>query len=152
MSKTVWKPHTTVAAMCEHDGKFLLVKERISNRIVFNQPSGHLEPNESLIEAVVRETLEETQYDFSPTGLLGIYRSTPEDMPEITYLRFLFIGEVGHCFDGPLDDGIISVHWMSYDDIVSCRDQHRSSLVLNSVDDYINKEPVSLEIFIPKFR
>ena len=39
-----WKPHTTVAALCENQGKFLLVKEKDQNRIVFNQPAGHLEP------------------------------------------------------------------------------------------------------------
>jgi ADP-ribose pyrophosphatase YjhB (NUDIX family) len=152
MPETVWTPHTTVAAMCERDGKFLLVKEKVGDKIAFNQPAGHLEPNESLIDAVVRETLEETQYEFTPTGLLGIYRSIPEDAPEITYLRFLFIGQVGRCFDGRLDDGIISTHWMSYDEIVSCREKHRSPLVLHCVDDYLHKEPVSLEILIPEFR
>lgn len=152
MSETVWKPHTIVAAMCERDGKFLLVKEKIDNKIVFNQPAGHLEPNESLLDAVARETLEETQYEFTPTALLGIYRSIPEDAPEITYLRFLFIGEVGRCFDGRLDDDIISSHWMSYDEIVTCREQHRSPLVLHCVDDYLHKESVSLDILSPQFR
>jgi ADP-ribose pyrophosphatase YjhB (NUDIX family) len=152
MSEAVWKPHTTVAALCERDGKFLLVKEKVGNKIVFNQPAGHLEPNESLLEAVARETLEETQYEFTPTGLLGIYRSIPEDTPEITYLRFLFVGKAGRCFDGQLDDGIISAHWMSYDEIVTCREQHRSPLVLHCVDDYLHKNPVSLEILIPDFR
>jgi ADP-ribose pyrophosphatase YjhB (NUDIX family) len=152
MPETVWKPHTTVAAMCERDAKFLLVKEKVGNKIVFNQPAGHLEPNESLINAVVRETLEETQYEFTPTGLLGIYRSIPEDAPEITYLRYLFIGQVGRRLDGRLDNGIISAHWMSYDEIVACRAQHRSPLVLHCVDDYLHKEPVSLEILPPEFR
>jgi ADP-ribose pyrophosphatase YjhB (NUDIX family) len=152
MSETVWKPHTTVAAMCERDGKFLLVKEKVAGKIVFNQPAGHLEPNESLLDAVVRETLEETQTEFTPTALLGIYRSIPEDAPEITYLRFLFVGKIGRCFDGRLDDGIISAHWMSYDEIVACREQHRSPLVLQCVDDYLHKKPVSLEILIPEYR
>jgi ADP-ribose pyrophosphatase YjhB (NUDIX family) len=152
MSETVWKPHTTVAAMCERDGKFLLVKEKVDDKIVFNQPAGHLEPNESLLDAVVRETLEETQTEFTPTALLGIYRSIAEHASEITYLRFLFAGKVGRCFDGQLDDGIISAHWMSYDEIVTCREQHRSPMVLQCVDDYLHKEPVSLEILIPEFR
>jgi len=152
MSKTVWKPHTTVAAMCEREGKFLLVKEKVGDKIVFNQPAGHLDPDESLLDAVVRETLEETQYEFTPTALLGIYRSIPDGAPEITYLRFLFVGQVGRCYDGQLDDGIISAHWMSYDEIVTCREQHRSPLVLHCVDDYLHKEPVSLEILIPDFR
>lgn len=148
MTDTVWKPHTTVAAMCERDGKFLLVKEKVGGKIVFNQPAGHLEQNESLLDAVVRETLEETQYEFIPTGLLGIYRSIPEDAPEITFLRFLFVGKVSRRFDGQLGDDIISAQWMSYDEPVACHEQHRSPLVLQCVDDYLHKEPVSLDILI----
>jgi len=152
MSETIWKPHTTVAALCERGGKFLLVKEKIDGQIVFNQPAGHLEPNESLLDAVVRETLEETQYKFTPSGLLGIYRSIPEATPEVTYLRFLFVGLVDQCLDGKLDDEIISVHWMSYEEIVSCRKHHRSPLVLLCIDDFLHKEPISLDIFSSQFR
>lgn len=152
MSESIWKPHSTVAALCERDGQFLLVKESVGEKLVFNQPAGHLEPNESLLDAVIRETFEETQYEFTPTGLLGIYRSIPEDAPEITYLRFLFVGEVGRSFEGRLDEGIISTHWMSYDEIVACREQHRSPLVMQCVDDYLQKQPVPLEILSPEFR
>lgn len=152
MPESIWKPHTTVAALCERDGQFLLVKEKVDDRIVFNQPAGHLEPNESLLDAVIRETFEETQYEYIPTGLLGIYRSIPDDAPDITYLRYLFVGEVGRCLEGKLDVGIISADWMSYDQVVACREQHRSPLVLQCVDDYLNKQPVSLEILIPEYR
>ncbi|MGB2832748.1 MAG: NUDIX domain-containing protein, partial [Methylotenera sp.] len=68
-----WMPHTTVAAIVEHDGKFLLVEETTERGNRFNQPAGHLEDNETLIEAVIRETLEESAYDFMPEALLGIY-------------------------------------------------------------------------------
>ena len=53
-------PHATVATVLENDGKFLLVEELSQGRRVLNQPAGHLEPMESLIEAAARETLEET--------------------------------------------------------------------------------------------
>ena len=60
-----WKPNTTVAAVIEKDGKFLLVEELIEDELVFNQPAGHLEKGETLLDAVKREVLEETAFDYS---------------------------------------------------------------------------------------
>ena len=68
-----WKPNTTVAAVIEKDGKFLLVEELIEDELVFNQPAGHLEKGETLLDAVKREVLEETTFDFEPKALVGIY-------------------------------------------------------------------------------
>ena len=151
MADSVWNPHTTVAAITERDGKFLLVKEKVGGEIVFNQPAGHLNPGESLIEAVIRETLEETQYEFTPTGLQGIYRLAPEQASDSTYLRYAFRGNTGMNLDGRLDDGIISAEWMSYDDIQSCREQHRSPLVMQCIDDYLHLQPYPLDIFSRNF-
>ena len=147
MAEKVWKPHTTVAAMAERDGKFLLVKERVKGEIVFNQPAGHLNPGESLIDAVIRETLEETQYEFTPGSLQGIYRLVPHKCSDSTYIRYLFRGDIGPNHHGSLDEGIISAEWMSYDEIKSCRDHHRSPLVLQCIEDYLHKQPYSLDIF-----
>jgi len=142
----IWKPHTTVAAMVEREGKFLLVKEKVKGEIVFNQPAGHLNPGESLIEAVVRETLEETQYEFTPTELQGIYRLVPDKNSDTTYIRYLFRGKIGRSFNGRLDDGIISAEWMNYDEIQSCRDCHRSPLVSQCIEDYLHKQPYPLDV------
>jgi len=147
MPDTVWKPHVTVAAIVERQDKFLIVREEIKGREVINQPAGHLDEDESLIEAVIRETLEETQYEFTPTGLQGIYRSTADDDPEITYLRFLFRGEVGKHFNGELDQGIIAAEWLSLDEIRACQHQHRSPLVLQCIEDYLSQPPCSLNVF-----
>ncbi|HUV21013.1 MAG TPA: NUDIX hydrolase [Gammaproteobacteria bacterium] len=151
MGKSVWKPHTTVASICELDGRFLLVREVVDGCTVYNQPAGHLEPGETLLEAVVRETLEETGYRFQPLALQGIYRYRPSRESAKTYLRYLFRGEVGERLDGDLDQGIIAAEWLSYDQVVACRDQHRSPMVLQSIDDYRRIPGFSLDVISQEF-
>ncbi len=152
MPETVWKPHTTVAAVCERDGRYLLVRERVNGEIVYNQPAGHLDPGESLIEAVVRETLEETRYPFKPTALQGIYRFSFDPRGDKTYIRFSFRGEIGARLDGELDPEIIAAEWLSYDEIRACRDMHRSPMVLQCIDDYRSGPGFPLEVISRDFR
>lgn len=145
----VWKPAVTVAAIIERDGLFLLVEEETGDGIRLNQPAGHLDPNESLTQAVVRETLEETAHDFTPTALVGTYLSryrSARTGQEVTYLRFAFAGWLGAAHDRPLDDGILRTVWMSYENLVASRARHRSPLVLQCVDDYLagQRAPLSL--------
>src|SRR5438105_1214239 len=123
----VWKPSVTVAAIIERDGRFLLVEEETSDGVRFNQPAGHLDPNESLMRAVVRETLEETAHDFTPTSLIGMYMSryvSSRTGQEVTYLRFAFCGELGAAHNQPLDHGILRTVWMSYEELAACKDRH----------------------------
>ena len=133
----IWKPNVTVAAIIEQRGKFLLVEERVDGDIVLNQPAGHLEEGESLIQAVIRETLEETAWHFIPEALIGIYRwQSPRN--KITYLRFAFTGKPGqHDVARALDTGIIRAVWMSQDEIKAARAQHRSPQVERGIDDYL---------------
>ncbi|MDC8759475.1 NUDIX hydrolase [Janthinobacterium fluminis] len=136
----IWKPSVTVAAIIERDGLFLLVEEETSDGIRLNQPAGHLDPFESLEQAVVRETLEETAHDFTPTALVGMYMSRYRSSRtglDVTYLRFTFCGEVGQRHDRPLDDGIIRTLWMSRDEMAACPERHRSPLMLQCVDEYL---------------
>lgn len=136
----VWKPSVTVAAVIEREGHFLLVEEETSDGIRFNQPAGHLDPNESLIEAVARETLEEAAYDFFPKLLVGMYMSryvSSRTGLEVTYLRFAFSGELGRAHDRALDHGILRTVWMTRDEMLDCEEKHRSPLVLRCVDDYL---------------
>ncbi len=142
----IWKPNVTVAAVVEQNGKFLLVREKANNRLVLNQPAGHLEQGESLIDAVVRETLEETQYPFTPTGLLGIYRTIPDESPDITYLRFCFCGKISENLNGDLDPDIIEVNWLSLEEIRSSLSEHRSPLVIQCIEDYLSKPPCSIDV------
>jgi len=151
VAEKIWKPNTTVAALCERDGRYLLVREQVGRREVYNQPAGHLEAGETLLQAVVRETLEETRFPFTPTALQGVYRYRPSESKDMTYLRFLFRGEVGEPLEGDLDEGIIAVEWLSYDEIVACRAQHRSPMVLQCIDDYRRGPGFPLDVISEDF-
>lgn len=132
----IWKPHVTVAAVIERDGKFLLVEEETNDGIRFNQPAGHLECSESLVNAVSREALEETGYDFVPQYLVGVYNWRNE-AKDVTYLRFAFGGEItGHDAQRALDQGIIAARWLTLDEIYALKPRHRSPLVLRCIDDW----------------
>lgn len=132
-----WKPNVTVAAVVERDGAFLLVEEQTTTGIRYNQPAGHLEAGESLLDAVIRETLEESASDFVPTELLGIYQYRQAENG-VTYLRFAFTGTLAEPRPGrKLDDGILRALWMPVDDIRACSDRHRSPLLMQCVNDYL---------------
>ena len=145
----IWKPSVTVAAVIERDGRFLLVEEETSEGIRFNQPAGHLDPLETLEQAVTRETMEESAHEFTPTELIGVYMSrylSSRTGTEVTYLRFAFRGLVGADLDTPLDTGILRAVWMTYDELLATRARHRSDLVMQCVDDYLagKRAPLSL--------
>ena len=143
----VWKPHVTVAAVVQRDGKFLLVEEETDAGLAFNQPAGHLEEGESLVEAVVREALEETAYHFAPTHLVGVYNWKHPDKDDKTYLRFAFAGELrGFEAERELDEGIVAAHWMSPSEIEALTDRHRSPLVARVIADYLggSRHPLTL--------
>jgi 8-oxo-dGTP pyrophosphatase MutT (NUDIX family) len=133
----IWKPNVTVAAVIEQHGKFLLVEEETDEGPMFNQPAGHWEPGETLVEGVIRETREETAYTFTPESLLGIY-SWRHPRKDVTYLRFAYTGLIGaHDPQQSLDDGIIRAVWLNPDEIRATQARHRSPLVLQCVEDYL---------------
>jgi 8-oxo-dGTP pyrophosphatase MutT (NUDIX family) len=133
----IWTPHVTVAAVIEQDGRFLLVQERESGRTVFNQPAGHLEDGESLVTAVIRETLEETGWHFQPEAVIGMYRWR-HPAKGVTYLRVTFAGSgLSHDADRPLDEAIEDTLWMSVGEIRRRSELLRSPLVLKSIEDYL---------------
>jgi 8-oxo-dGTP pyrophosphatase MutT (NUDIX family) len=133
----IWKPNVTVAAVLEQDGRFLLVEEHTGQGVLFNQPAGHWEPNETLANGAVREVLEESAYDFEPRHLLGVYR-WHSDNSNVTYLRFAFTGDIlAHHPERPLDKGIIRAVWMTPDEIHATTARHRSPLILRCVEDYL---------------
>ena len=143
---SIWKPNVTVAAVLERDGRFLLVEEHTELGLRFNQPAGHLEPGESLIEGAIRETLEETAYAFLPTAVVGIYQYHHEPN-DTTYLRFAFTGEItGHETARALDEGIIRAAWLTVEEIRSHGTRHRTPLVMRCVDDYLAGKRYPLDL------
>ena len=144
----VWKPDVTVAAVVERDGRFLLVEEHTERGLLFNQPAGHLEADESIVAAVARETLEETAWEFAPEHLIGVYRWRPP-RGEVTYVRFAFSGGLGtHHAERALDRGIVRAVWLSPDEIRASRDRHRSPLVLRCMEDYLAGIRAPLDLLV----
>ncbi|HYG55555.1 MAG TPA: NUDIX hydrolase [Burkholderiales bacterium] len=147
---SAWRPSVTVAAVIEQGGKFLLVEEMIDGRRVLNQPAGHLDPGESLVDACRREVMEETAHRFEPTGLVGIYRwiYAPRD---VTFLRICFRGHIKAKEDRPLDKQILKLHWLTAAQLTDRRADHRSPLVQRCVEDFLAGRHFPLEVLSPHF-
>lgn len=141
-----FQPDLTVAAVIERNGQFLLIEERVGTRLVFNQPAGHVERNESLIDAAVRETLEETAWTFHPEALVGIYLwEHPEK--QRSFLRFTFCGQVSsHDPHRRLDHGIKRAMWMDRHQVLARTPRLRSPMVLKCIDDYLLGRRYPLEL------
>jgi 8-oxo-dGTP pyrophosphatase MutT (NUDIX family) len=140
-----WKPSVTVAAIIERrvgdTPEFLLVEEHTPEGLKLNNPAGHLDPEESPEQGVIREVLEETACVFTPDRVVGIYLSRfrrPARDEDVTFVRFAFGGRVGAPDPARrLDDGIVRTVWMTLDQLRASRARHRSPHVLGCVEDYL---------------
>ncbi len=131
-----WAPHVTVATIIERDSRYLMVYEESDGKKVYNQPAGHLDPNETLLDAAIRETLEETGWTIQLTGVVGVNLYTAPSNG-ITYFRTTFIGEaISHDAKRPLDTGIIEAVWLSYEELLERKEQLRSPMTLQIIEDY----------------
>ncbi len=132
-----WTPHVTVACVIEQQGQFLLVEELIDGQRVLNQPAGHLEPQETLLQAAVREALEETAWQVEITDLLGFY-SYISPRNQVCYHRWCFIAKpLQHRPERALDSGILQAVWLDADTIRQRQARLRSPMVLQAVEDYL---------------
>lgn len=146
-----WQPDVTVATVVVHEGRLLCVEEHSGGRLVLNQPAGHLEPDEDLLQAAVRETLEETGWTVEPTAFIGAYQWTSpardDETPGRHYLRFAFAAEpVSLDPDRDLDEGIVRALWLTPAELQAEAARHRSPLVWQVVADYLagSRQPLSL--------
>ncbi|KMM76582.1 NUDIX hydrolase [Xanthomonas sp. LMG 8992] len=131
-----WQPDVTVATVVVRDGRLLQVEEAIAGALVLNQPAGHLEPDERLIEAAVRETLEETGWQVQPTAFIGAYQWKADTGRH--YLRFAFAADpVAHDPQRPLDTGIVRALWMTPAELEAAAPRWRSPLVWQVVADFL---------------
>jgi 8-oxo-dGTP pyrophosphatase MutT (NUDIX family) len=139
------QPEITVAAVTESEGRFLVVEERINQRLVFNQPAGHVEQGESLLAAVIREVREETAWRFDPLSLIGVYLWKSLESG-ITTMRFAFHGLVDdHQSAQPLDHGIVGTHWLSRHELQDRERNLRSPLVMRCIDDYLDGRRIPVD-------
>ena len=141
-----WRPDVTVACVIERDGRFLVVEERVLDRLVVNQPAGHLDPDESLVEAAERETLEETAWRVRVNGLVAVYQwRNPDDGAAV--VRFTFAAEaLAHESERALDHGIVRALWLTQAEIESGRHALRTPMVARSIVDYRRRAPVALDL------
>lgn len=147
-----WTPHVTVAVIVEQQQRFLVVEEQSRDVAfpVYNQPAGHVEAGETLVQACLRETLEETSYQVKITDLLGIYTYTPPAYPDKTYYRFCFIAQVEQQLTQPLDPDILAVHWLTADEIEQSG-MARSPLVMQCIRDYQAGKRIPLSVLNEDF-
>ena len=149
-----WKPSTTVAALVRHDDRFLLVEEHTRAGLRLNQPAGHLDPGESLAQAVVRETLEETAHRVEPVALVGVYMARfRHGLPgepgheDVVYVRYAFECRLlGHEPHRALDRGIVRALWLTEPELREQAARHRSVLVQATVDDYLRGRRFPLDL------
>ncbi|MEO6154777.1 MAG: NUDIX hydrolase [Thermomonas sp.] len=146
-----WQPDVTVATIVVRDGRLLCVEERADNQVVINQPAGHLEPDESLLQAAMRETREETGWVVRPTCFIGAYQwkapVRPDESDGRHYLRFAFAADAVEEIPGHrLDEGILRALWLTPDELQVLAPRHRSPLVWRTVADYLggHRHPLSL--------
>ncbi|WP_299807008.1 NUDIX hydrolase [uncultured Shewanella sp.] len=140
-----YKPNTTVACVIEAQGKYLLVEELIEGETQYNQPAGHIETNESIINACIREVKEETGLIIEPQGLVGIYQFSASEA--LAFIRYTFYLKLDKPLASQPEDPVIqSLKWLSLDEIDALSCQLRSPLVLKSIADYLagNRYPLGI--------
>ena len=144
----IWKPHATVAAIIEDNERFLIVEELRDGQIVYNQPAGHLEADESIVDAVIREALEETAWQIEPHYLTGIYNWKHPQTGE-QFLRFAFYAKQIRQFnERQLDEGIIRTLWLTRDELAKDPGKLRTPMVLDCIDDYLQGKQYPLDLLI----
>ncbi|MFK2876472.1 NUDIX hydrolase [Rhodanobacter hydrolyticus] len=142
----IWRPHVTVACVVSDGARYLMVEEEVNGRLAYNQPAGHLEDRERLVDAAVRETLEETGWTVEPTHLIGVHQWRSTEHGE-GMIRFSFAARPDrHDPARPLDAGIRRALWLDRAEIAALGGQLRSPLVLASIDAWLAGARLPLDV------
>lgn len=137
VASAVWRPHVTVACVVAQGERYLMVEEEVDGRLVYNQPAGHLDDGESLLDAAVRETLEETGWTVRPEHFLGVHQWRSSEHGE-GVVRFTFAARaLSHDPARRLDAGVRRALWLSRGEIAALGDRLRSPMVLLSIDAWL---------------
>ena len=142
----------TVACVVADGDRYLMVEEQVKGRLAYNQPAGHLDDGESLLEAAVRETLEETGWTVELQHLIGIHQWRSTEHGDAV-VRFSFAARaISHDPDRPLDAGIERALWLTRSEIVGLGERLRSPLVLQSIDAWLagQRLPLSTLSYLPE--
>ena len=133
----IWRPHVTVACVIADGDRYLMVEEEVKGQLAYNQPAGHLDDGESLLDAAVRETLEETGWTVALEHLIGIHQWRSTEHGDAV-IRFSFAARaLRHDAARPLDTGIQRALWLTRSEIATLGDRLRSPLVLMSIDAWL---------------
>ncbi len=147
----VWCPRVTVACVVADGDRYLMVEEDVQGRLAYNQPAGHLDDGESLLDAAVRETLEETGWTVQLTHLIAVHQWRSTEHGDAV-IRFSFAARaLDHDAARPLDTGIQRTLWLTRSEIAALGDRLRSPLVLLSIDAWLagQRLPLSTLSYIP---
>lgn len=138
--------HLTVAAVVHHQGRFLFVEEidKLSGKRVLNQPAGHVEANENLLEAVQRELFEETGLSLQPCSWLGISQLLTAHGHRYVRINFVFEPELLTATYAPQDADILGLHWLSADELSQAELPVRSPLVTAAIHHYLTRTALPL--------
>ena len=136
-SRDVWRPHVTVACVVTDRDRYLMVEEEVNGRVAYNQPAGHLDDLESLQQAAVRETREETGWTVALTHLIGVHQWRSKEHGDVI-VRFSFAARpLSHDPRQPLDVGVRRAIWLTRSEIAALGERLRSPMVLMSIDEWL---------------
>lgn len=142
----VWRPHVTVACVVADGDRYLMVEEEVNGRLAYNQPAGHLDDLESLQQAAVRETQEETGWAVELTHLVGVHQWRSKEHGDVV-VRFSFAAKpLSHDPQQPLDVGIRRALWLTRREIADLGPQLRSPMVLMSIDEWLAGQRLPLSV------
>jgi 8-oxo-dGTP pyrophosphatase MutT (NUDIX family) len=147
----VWRPHVTVACVICDGHRYLMVEEEVNGRLAYNQPAGHLDDGESLFDAAIRETLEETGWSVALEHFIGVHQWRSAEHGD-AMIRFSFAARtLSHDAARPLDTGIERALWLTREEIAALGDRLRSPFVLMSIDAWLAGQRLPLDVldYIP---